>query len=288
MRRNNEQVPLLSSGVSTQRVVRPVLLSACCMLSLNLINQELIIPSIGIKMMFQRDDPDGEREVRVRGAYEPNGIHIEGDKALRKERTISKLRCTLPTELVGTLKHLTAAEARYVPKGEGRRTGGWELTGTDPEDLEIPDFPFIEQIDKGKYFLRVRRATFDVLTRHDNAYQFCSTKELYDDLQNEEANRQGASQLDRKKAVLFHVRLARPIVSIILVVLAVSVILGDQNRNIYIGVGLCLSVCSLFLVVILVCKFLGDNNLIAPPLAAWLPIFLFAPVALVRFDAVQT
>src|SRR5213080_4663266 len=28
MRRNNEQIPLLSSGVSTQRIVRPVLLSA--------------------------------------------------------------------------------------------------------------------------------------------------------------------------------------------------------------------------------------------------------------------
>src|SRR5262245_50363039 len=130
MRRNNEQIPLLSCGVSTQRIVRPVLFSACCMLSLNLINQEIIIPAIGIKMMFQRDDPDGEKEMQVRGAYEPNGIHLEGERASRKEMIIYRFRVTLPTEVLGSLKHLEAAEARYVPPGSGPRTGGWELTGT--------------------------------------------------------------------------------------------------------------------------------------------------------------
>src|SRR5205814_3661655 len=64
MRRNNEQIPLLSCGVSTQRIVRPVLLSACVLMSFNIINQEMIIPSIGIKLTFQRDDPNGEKEVQ--------------------------------------------------------------------------------------------------------------------------------------------------------------------------------------------------------------------------------
>src|SRR5947207_2516945 len=69
MRRNNEQIPLLACGVSTQRIVRPVLLSACVLMSVNIINQEMIIPSIGIKLMFQRDDPNGEKEVQVVGSY---------------------------------------------------------------------------------------------------------------------------------------------------------------------------------------------------------------------------
>src|SRR6266581_5337595 len=47
MQRNNELLPLLSAGVSTQRVVRPVLFSACLMLGLAAVNQELIIPRLG-------------------------------------------------------------------------------------------------------------------------------------------------------------------------------------------------------------------------------------------------
>src|SRR5271170_5840403 len=44
VQRNNELLPLLSAGVSTQRVVRPVLLSGCAMLGLTSANQEMLIP----------------------------------------------------------------------------------------------------------------------------------------------------------------------------------------------------------------------------------------------------
>src|SRR5262249_35473410 len=47
MQRNNELLPLLSAGVSTRRVVLPILGSACALLTLVLLNQELIISRIG-------------------------------------------------------------------------------------------------------------------------------------------------------------------------------------------------------------------------------------------------
>src|SRR5258708_808404 len=40
MQRNNELLPLLSAGVSSQRVVRPILFSASLMLGLAAVNQE--------------------------------------------------------------------------------------------------------------------------------------------------------------------------------------------------------------------------------------------------------
>jgi lipopolysaccharide export system permease protein len=36
------------------------------------------------------------------------------------------------------------------------------------------------------------------------------------------------------------------------------------------------------------CKSLGDNDLLAPALAAWLPVLVFGPLSLVMFDAVHT
>src|SRR6516162_2871112 len=44
MQRNNELLPLLSAGVSTRRVVTPILITACGMLVLSIANQELLIP----------------------------------------------------------------------------------------------------------------------------------------------------------------------------------------------------------------------------------------------------
>src|SRR5262249_61494940 len=46
IQRNNELVPLLSAGVSTRRVVRPILLTAFLTLGLTWVNQELVIPRI--------------------------------------------------------------------------------------------------------------------------------------------------------------------------------------------------------------------------------------------------
>src|SRR5215471_18913450 len=43
LQRNNELLPLLSAGISTRRVVRPVLLAACVMLGLASLNQELLL-----------------------------------------------------------------------------------------------------------------------------------------------------------------------------------------------------------------------------------------------------
>src|SRR2546427_3744904 len=73
VQRNNELLPLLSAGVSTRRVVRPVLLSACLMLGLSTVNQEIVIPRIADRLLSSRDDPDGHKEIHgLQGGYEPN------------------------------------------------------------------------------------------------------------------------------------------------------------------------------------------------------------------------
>ena len=33
---------------------------------------------------------------------------------------------------------------------------------------------------------------------------------------------------------------------------------------------------------------LGDNNIVSPPLAAWLPVLLYGPITVASFDAIHT
>ena len=89
-------------------------------------------------------------------------------------------------------------------------------------------------------------------------------------------------------AVLFHMRLTRPILGMVLVVMGLSVILRDQNRNLFISAGMCVVICAVFFTVSLVCKHFGDHEYLAPALAAWLPVIAFGPLAFVQFDAIHT
>jgi lipopolysaccharide export system permease protein len=281
MQRNNEQVPLLSAGVSTRRIVLPVLLSAFFMLGLTVLNQELIIPRIADKLALDRDDPGGQKSVPVRSAYDSSGIHITGDGAVRSERKVSNFQVTIWGDSQGgTLLHVKAKEACYIP-GPGSRQGGWELVGTTPRDVgSIPGL--LEQRDSGRYFLHTREVDFEAVTRNPNWFIMASTPQLYDELQSPESIRLASM------AVLFHTRLTRPILGMILVLLGLSVILRDQNRNVIISSGMCLVLCGVFFAACYACKMLGDNEYLNPALAAWMPVLFFGPHSLVLFDAVHT
>jgi lipopolysaccharide export system permease protein len=292
MQRNNEHLPMLSAGVPTQRIVAPVLFCAFFMVTLSVLNQELLIPRIGDKLSFGRDDPDGKREMLVRSCYEPNGIQFEGERARRKDNTIYNLRCMIPETVAGDMIHLCAQEAHYRAGPEPQR-GTWLLIGCrqpgDDKRLDDKRLPQVKPIpgilevqDNGRYLLHTRNVDFDALTRDPKWFQMAPTYRLYQELQRPESNRLAAI------AVLFHTRLTRPLLGMVLVLMGLSVILRDTNRNVIISSGLCVILCGVFFVTCHACKMLGDYEYLSPALAAWLPVIGFGPFSVVMFDAVQT
>jgi lipopolysaccharide export system permease protein len=140
----------------------------------------------------------------------------------------------------------------------------------------------LEVLDSGKYFLHTKDVDFEAVTRNRTWFVFASTHRLLSELDRPDSTRLASM------AVLFHMRLTRPILGLLLVFMGLSVILRDQNRNVFISTGLCLAMCAIFFGALFVCKHLGDNEYLAPALAAWLPVLLFGPLAFVLFDAIHT
>lgn len=284
MQRNNELLPLLSAGVPTRRVLRPVLIGASLMLSLGIANQELVVPEIADALVLQRDDPEGASDMLVQGAYDTNGVHVEGWKANRKGLVVYGLNCTIPETLSSAgLVHLSAKEGRYVPPGEGKPSGGWMLMDTYPAKVQGWDNPnVLEMLDDGRWFLHTQNIDFETVTRHHQWYMFASTERLNEMLHRAETRRLAPM------AVLLHQRLTRPLLGMLLVVMGLSIILKDPNRHVFISSGLCLILCTVFFGVHFACKHLGDSDLLAPALAAWLPVLIFGPLAFAMFDAIHT
>jgi lipopolysaccharide export system permease protein len=286
VQRNNELLPLLSAGVSTRRVLRPVLFTAAGFLTLSVLNQELVIPRIATALLRTHDDPEGEKDQGVRGAFDTNKVYLSGQTASRRGFLVRHFHCIIPAELgPGTLVYIDAKEANYIPPDPDHpeTSGGWLLheATIKPFDAAVQT-DVLTVLNSDTYFLRTTEVDFDVVTRDNKWFYLASTLRLFQELNKPEAQKLGSI------AVVFHTRLTRPLLGLILLFLGLSVILRDQNRNVFISAGLCILMCAAFYAVGIACRELGDKDFLAPALAAWLPVLLFGPLAFVLFDAIHT
>ena len=180
MQRNNELLPLLSAGVSTRRAVRPALIGAMCMLGLSAANQELVLPHVDAFMVENKGDPTGEKATDVNGCldsrvahHRPSG-HQEGHDRSRNSAVCSSRAGP------GAVHGLQAKEARYIPpSAEDKRSGGWLLTSTMPEELSgNPNEDILEMIAPGEFFLNDRTSTSNRVTRLRNWQMYTPTWKL--------------------------------------------------------------------------------------------------------------
>jgi len=288
MQRNNELLPQLSAGIPTRRAILPVLLGAAITLTFGPLNQELIIPEVADRLVAPRDDLEGARAVPLMGAYDPSGVHIEGMAGFRNDRKVIRFYATFPETLPNGqpspsgMIHLQAEEAIYHPPGADELTGGWELSSTTPATIDGQLPPNLKQIQPGKFFLKTADTDFDAVSRGAGWFLFAPSEKLRELLARAEPRRQS------KVAVLFHMRITRPLGGALLVLLGLSVILHNPNRHVFISSGLSMGIGMGYYICTLACKFLGDSGYVSPPLAAWIPLLIYGPLTLASVDAIHT
>ena len=288
MQRNNEMLPQLSAGIPTRRVILPILIGAFITLTFGPLNQEFLIPEIADRLVAPRDDLEGAKAISLQGAYDPSGVHLEGLIGFRNDRRVVRFYATFPENLPNGqpspsgMVHIQAEEAIYHLPGAGELTGGWELKSTTPATFESALPPNLKMIDPGHFFLKTLDTDFDAVSRGSGWFMFAPSSKLQEMLSRAEPRRQS------KVAVLFHMRVTRPIGGVLLVLLGLSVILHNPNRHVFISSGLCMGISIGYNVLLILFKFLGDAGYVSPALAAWVPVLVFGPLTLASFDAIHT
>jgi lipopolysaccharide export system permease protein len=286
MQRNNELLPLLSAGVSTRRAVRPVLFCAGAMMILAWVNQEFGLPNIDAYMLENRQNPNGATESNdVKDAFDYDGIFVSGQRVIKQDRVVKQFLVMIPPE-VGCRVVLKAEEAEYIPLSDNdKRSGGWLIKNA--EQKQHFDWPkekedMFQQLGEGNYFLKTKDVDLETLTRVKNWFMYLPTWRILRELDRPGNHQHGSL------AVAFHSRLTRVLAGLTLIVLGLSVILRDQNRNVFISAGMCMMLCVVFFMTIFACQYLGKDEFLTPALAAWMPVIVFGPFSLVMFDSVHT
>lgn len=304
MQKNNELLAMLAAGISTQRVIRPVIVSAVIVSGLAIVNQEWVMPELAEELMKSHAD-DGSNKVRVSSRYDTNQVLIHGDEADRKSQTVLRFFATVPVEVYGVVHELEAVQARYIPEDDRSAPlrGGWLLRGAQvnpplpnddgPNESRLivkladargfpPAYGEVRDLGGDTYFLRTS-LTFKALTRRRQWYQYATTVDLIRGLY-DPANRPDKSDI----AVFLHNRLLRPCLALALLLLTLPQVLGGYGRNMFINLGISLGTAALFYGLNFVAQYLGSHQVLPPELAAWGPLIGFGTIAVFRWDAIRT
>jgi lipopolysaccharide export system permease protein len=293
IQRHQEMTALLAAGIKRTRVLRPVLLAAIGVSLLAAANREIVMPAIRHQLAMDSKNLGGEQEALMQSRWDSQTeILIGGDRIVPAEQKIVSANFILPPHFDRFGKRLNAEEARYLP-ASGDLPSGYLLSGVKSPKallkhpaLLLDGKPIIltpignDWLQRDQLFV-VSGVSFEFLSAGATWRDFASTREMIHEL------RSPSTDIGADVRVAIHARLLQPFLDTTLLFLGMPFVITRTNRNPFIAIGLCLAVITLFMLVVLGCQSLGSRGWLAAPLAAWLPLIIFAPVAAALSDSLH-
>ncbi len=291
MSRSNELSAVLAAGVPLLRMAMPIVVPAVLLSFLVVVNQELVVPNLIPQLTRDRGQTAGRAgksfEVSpisdaggrflVSGTFEPAGVgRIGGGAADVLDPTFVRFVAPWhPAEMVTADRAVWNAAEKRWDLTAGRRVRKLTAGRTDPAAIDTyPGFITPEQI---------------ALARSGKFLDLLSTSRINQLLARPSG--ESVANLLRVK----HERMARPVINVILVLLAIPAVLTREPGQLRFAVtqfGLLVGSCMGL--VFLTQLFATANPLgpgwaaTWPAIVAWLPIFLYGPIAVILLDGVRS
>ena len=246
------------------------------------------MPRYRHEISLHPQDPSGCKPQSIGSRYDGRtNVLLAGNSGFVDEQRIKEPHFQMPSNLYAYGGKLTADNAYYRPP-EGGHPGGYRFEGVHwPKNLNTrPSLPLkgprvlITPFDEPQWLkpdqcFLVSDVDFDQLISGGNIKQLSSTLQLIQGLRNPSLNFQSDVRVE------IHARLVRPLLDMTLLFLGLPLILARESRNIFIAMGICMGLTAAFWIVVFTAQFLGSISLwpFTPPLAAWLPLMIFVPLA---------
>ncbi|UCD27295.1 MAG: LptF/LptG family permease [Planctomycetota bacterium] len=286
MQRQNELTAVLASGTSMYRLATPIIFAGLLMNGLLIFDHEVLLPKVAPKLARERDDVQGMRVYNVWCVREGQSRLLSALQFSPQKEMIRGLMViefsTNPQDR-GRMRNLVIADrAQWDPQQRG-----WKLMGVSKRigvsldsrgglsgDSSIVTTPLA--------FYETNLAPEELLLRQQAQWiQFLSVKQL------DQLKRQGGVD-PVQIAKVKHGRFTMPINNMILLLLGITFFLNRLPEGVLTQGAKALTTCSITFIVTFVGHQLVGSAEFSPALPAWLPIFLFGPLAVVLLDNVKT
>ncbi len=278
--RNNELIAIMASGISLKRVAVPILFLSLFFASLLVIDQELIIPRISHRLVKEKDDIPGQEQYDVwlisdsKGSLFYSSSFDVNSSSLKSPCII--LREQMKPGLWKVTGRISADKAVY-----NYAASQWDFVNGR---LVMPDkingYQSIESYESPN--LGPINIPVMAKAEHTSMLSFKQLNAL-------------AMQNPRDVAQLYsqkNFRITEPIINFITLMVSLPVLICRDPRSMKSAVLVSFSITSACLLMTFGCKMLSTETLFfsrfMPEFWAWLPVFVFLPIAFIELDAMKT
>ena len=303
--RFNELTAVLAAGVPMLRVAMPIILAGVVLNALLIADQELLIPQMIPKLMRDHDErADADTKSFEITAMQDNNLgllrvsrYTPGTAAapatmrtvdVREQRQVD-LEVAGPDgraavrRVVQATSHLTADAAVWNDAEQGwDLENGKRMTGLGPDDLE-------SEVEPVSFYKSNVTPEEIALYRNAEWVELVSTAKLEELIAR--PGSYGQTNLLRVK----HWRFVQPIMNVILLLLAIPCVMTREPGKLKSAATKCLILTGLGMGAIFLSHQLAGGRPPDPAWAthwpavmAWMPVFIFAPLAVFLLDRVKT
>ena len=281
MVRNNELTAVMASGVSLKRVIVPIILLALMLTGLLIIDQEFFIPPLGDKLVRDQDALPGQEFYDVWFISDGKGSLIcsrrfdVGTSTLHNPTIITRRKIANSTVWEATGR-IEAEKAVYDDK-----TGLWVLTNG----------LFIEKksIGGGRPIVSYKSdiTPKDIPVRRKSRYKTLLSSHQLAVLAGQKAKVKDLAQLYSQK----HFRITDPIINLVMLMVCLPILVCRDPKSMKSAIMLSFGTTGACFIITFMCKMFATEvvfDRVMPELWAWLPIFIFAPIAFIELDSMKT
>lgn len=283
MTKNNELIAVMASGMSLKRVIAPIVFLSLFFTGLHVIDQELLIPPMADKLVRSHDAIDEELNYDMWFISDNNGNLFCSPKFKVKKATI-----ITPTIITRTLRPNSILwDVTGIIKADSARydlnTASWIFTNGIYQPVTRK---FTEDGYKQIESLTSDLAPKDLPVRRKSAHMDLLSS--YDLLKLARQNPKDVTRLYAQK----NFRITDPIIDLIMLMIALPLLVCRDPKGMKSAIMISFALTSLCFIATFICKILATEVVIfhraMPELWAWMPIFIFLPIAFIEFDSMKT
>ena len=283
MIKGNELVAMMASGVSLKRVMAPIVVLSMLLTVVLIIDQEFLIPPLSDKLVLSHDAIPGQETYDAHFLIDGNGSLISSYKFDVRTSTLYNPTIVTRRKQPGSILWdvtgwIDAEKGVYDYEKEA-----WVLTNGQLRKVSEDFSEGVQAIESYASDVGPR----DIPVRRKSEYKTLLSWRQLSELSLAGAKIKDMAQLQSQK----HFRITEPIINLVMLMVCLPILVCRDPKSMKSAIAISFGVTAAFLVTIFMSKMFAAEvmfNRVIPELWAWLPIFLFLPVAVVELDSMRT
>jgi lipopolysaccharide export system permease protein len=292
MVRYNELVAVMASGVSLKRIIFPIIFLALLLTGVLVIDQELIIPQLADKLVRSHSDIPGQESYDVKFISDGKGslicaLKFDVETSTLYNPTILLRRPTSRPGIWEVTGRIDAKKAVYNDQTkrwdlftQSSETGKWVTGGLlTKKGSRSPPQPIT--------FYASDLTAKDIPVRCESEHKTLLSLWQLKALEAQKIQITDTAQLSSQK----HFHVTDPIINLVMLMISLPILVCRDPKSVKSAVMISFSLTGACFIFTFICKIFATEYVfdrVMPEFWAWLPVFIFLPIAFIELDSMKT